>query len=50
VSQFLSMSYPIRGDSVKFGSVFLDLNQLSITVGLKFLIEDLSHLEVNDVD
>jgi len=48
--QFLSTSYPIRGEHVKFGSVFLVLSQLSIVIGVKLLVEDLSHLEQDGVD
>lgn len=42
---FLSRSYPIRGRLVKFGSKSLILEKLSVFIGFKFIIQDLSSLE-----
>jgi len=47
---FLSKTYPIRNDSIRFGSVAIKVNLLSIMVGWKFLIEDLRSITEPGLD
>jgi len=50
MSTFLSKSYRVVGKHVKFGSKRLKLSNLSISVGFKFLIEDLSPMTEPELD
>jgi hypothetical protein len=45
MSTFLERSYPLRGKYVKFGSKMLELEKISIFIGLKYIVEDVSLLQ-----
>jgi hypothetical protein len=48
--KFLARSYPIAGDTVAFGLKKLNITKLSIVVGIKIKLQDLSELMPCDVD
>jgi len=48
--KFMSKTYPIRNGKVKFGAKKMSLSALRITVGITFRIEDLTHLQDDDMD
>jgi hypothetical protein len=49
-SVFLSKTYVIKNDSIKFGSVAIKLKSLSINVGWKILVEDVTCMTESGLD
>lgn len=47
---FLMRSYKVRNGLVRIGTKRFKLNQLSISCGIKFLVEDLSNIVHTDLD
>jgi hypothetical protein len=50
LSVFLSKSYPIHRGIVLIGSKRLNINKLTISVGVKYVIEDLSGMIDTELD
>lgn len=47
---FLRRPYKITGNTIRFGSKKLKLEQLSVTIGIKYLIESVSEITDYTID
>jgi len=50
LSVFLSKAYPIHRGKVHIGSKKLEINSLSVSIGVKYVIEDLSGMIETELD
>jgi len=50
LTTFISRSYRVIGKKIRFGSKKLMIDRLSVSVGVKFLIEDLTGITEDKLD